>query len=98
MFDALNDSVLATFGEPFTYKKTSGDVILQGVFDESIDRERIGSIGLQDRVFTLSLQQADVAANGIALHETVMLRGLYYQILDIHTDVAGMATLILRAY
>lgn len=98
MFEQMNDSVLTTFGEPFTYKGAAGDVVLQGVFDESIDQEQIGGIGLRDRVFTLSLQTAHVAANGIALRETVRVRGLDYQIIDLHTDVAGMATLILRAY
>lgn len=98
MFDALNDSVLTAFGESFTYKGQGGDVVLEGVFDENIDREQIGGIGLSDRIFTLCLKQTDVAANGIALRETVMVRGVYYQILDIHIDVADMATLILRAY
>jgi len=98
MFDAMNDSVLTVFGEPFTYKGPGGDVILEGVFDEKVDQERVAGIGLADRVFTLSLKQSDVESNVIALRETVQVRGLVYQILDIHTDVAGMATLILRAY
>lgn len=55
MFDAMNDSVLNVFGEPFTFKGAGGNVVLQGVFDEQVDKERIGGIGLRDRVFTLSL-------------------------------------------
>lgn len=98
MFDGLNDSVLSAFAEPFTCKGPAGDVVLQGVFDEQADRERFGGIDVQGRVFTLSLKQADVAANGIARHETVRVRGMDYQIIGIDADVAGMATLILRAY
>ncbi|MGR8932652.1 MAG: head-tail joining protein [Gammaproteobacteria bacterium] len=98
MFDGLNDSVLSAFGEPFTFKGQSADVVLTGVFDERIDREAVGGIGLSDRVFTLSLRQSDVETAGITLRDTVQVRGLDYQVLDIHTDVAGMTSLILRAY
>jgi len=98
MFDTLNESVLTVFGEPFTYKGSGGAAILEGVFDERVDQERIGGIGLADRVFTLSLKQSDAESSAIAIRETVQVRGMNYQIIDIHTDVGGMTTLILRPY
>lgn len=98
MFAAMDDAILAAFAEPFTYKGAVGDVVLQGVFDETIDPAKIGGIGVQDREFTLSLPQAIVTANAIALRNKVQIRGIDYQIVDIQVDVAGMATLFLRAY
>lgn len=98
MFSTMNDAVLATFAEAFTFKGAAGDVVLQGVFDETIDPEKIGGIGVQDRVFTLSLPSSMVSANAISLRNKVMVRGMDYQIIDIQVDVSGMATLTLRAY
>lgn len=98
MFKGMNEAILSAFVEPFTYKAAGGDLLLQGVFDDQVQQRDLGGVGFTDRLYTLSLDSAVVIAQGIALQESVVVRGVYYQVVDIHADVTGLATLMLRKY
>jgi hypothetical protein len=96
--ESLNQSVLMTFAEPFTYKASAGDVLLQGIFDDKTATEQAGGSGFMDRSYSLQLLQATVVVNAIELRKTVTVRDVDYQIIDIQSDTSGMATLSLRRY
>jgi hypothetical protein len=96
MFSDLNQIALETFAEPFTLKKTGGDVALRGVFGDSTDPNAVASAGYADRQYSLAL--ADIDAAAIGLRATVTVRGVDYQVVDRDVDLSGMITLTLRRY
>jgi hypothetical protein len=99
MFDILNQATLAVFAEPFTYKGNGSlSILLQGVFGDQVSQEAMAGAGFGDRVYNLQLLQTTVAANAIGLRDTVEVRGVGYQVIDLQTDSTGLTTLHLRRY
>lgn len=99
MFDALNNVCLDVFSEPFVYKGNGAAyVLLQGVFGDQVNQETMAGAGYADRIYVLQLLQTTIDNNGIKLRETVNVRDIDYQIVDLQTDSFGMATLSLRRY
>lgn len=99
MFDVLNAAALAVFAEIFTFKGNGSlNVPLQAVFDDQVKQEALAGAGFGDRVYTLQLLKTTVDSNAIALRDTVAVRGVDYQIIDLQTDSTGMTTLTLRRY
>lgn len=96
MFSALNQAVISTFAQDgFIYKGNS----LYGIFDDKPADATAGSVSFQDKTYTLSVLETVVAENKIEALETILFKGIKYQILSpIQTDSAGMSTLTLRKY
>jgi hypothetical protein len=94
----LNAACLSTFAETVLFKLMGGDVPLQAVFDIERPKDDIGAAPFSNDYYTLELLQSDINANGIALRDTVTVRGVDYQILEIADDTAGMAMLKIRRY
>lgn len=94
----LNETCLSTFAETVTFNLTAGDVELQAVFDKESPNGDIGGAPFSNDYYTLELLQSDITAHGIALRDTVTVRGIGYQVLEMADDTAGMATLKIRRY
>jgi len=97
-FSALNAACLAAFTEPVSFELTGGDVVLPAVFGLEQAKGDIGGAPFGNDYYTLELLQSDITGNGIELRNTVNVRGVRYQILELMDDTAGMATLKIRRY
>lgn len=98
MFSPVNDAVLSTFSEPFTYKGIGGDVLLQGVFAELPATDSLGNVTFGDRTFALDIPKTALDTHNIEIRQTVNVRGDDYQIINLQTDETGFSTLTLRRY
>lgn len=98
MFAYLNKAILNTFPEPFVYKGLGGDVSLNGVFTEDFNQDSLGTAGFGDKVHRLDVDLADVTAAGVVARQKVTVRGIEYHILDVQSDLSGMASLTLRRF
>jgi hypothetical protein len=95
-YDSFNAACLNTFSEPVSFIKTSGNVALQAVFDRQLPTETIGGAVFIDNAYILTLPSAAISANAIGLRDTVSVRGLAYQILDIIDDTGGLSVLKIK--
>lgn len=98
MFDVLNSVCLSAFAEPFTYHSETAPVLLQAVFDDKPQTEHLQGASYGNKRFSLQLEQSTVEANAIQIMQTVTVRGVDYQIIDMDSDISGMATLGLRRF
>lgn len=94
----MDSMVLATFAEPFILQSTTGDITLQGVFDDRDSQDPVKTALYGDRVYILTISAETFAANDIAIYSTVIVREISYQVIDTHYDVANVMALILRKY
>jgi hypothetical protein len=97
-YSELNAAIMGTFAEPVTLIRQAGNIVVQAVLDMESPGERIGSATYTSDYYTLELLQADVDAYSIAQRDTISVRGVSYQVLELMVDVAGMATLKIRRY
>lgn len=97
-FIDVNAAVLSDFAEPVLFALPVGSVFLPAIYDTEQDIDRVADLPVNGDVKTLSMLQSDVDAHSIQIRETVTVRGINYQILDIAHDAAGFSTLQIRRY
>lgn len=95
LFGAINDAILAVFGEPeeFTLTKDTATVVTaKGVFDGRhylIESE--GDAGVTEYMTTLACKRADVMP--VPIDSTVVVRSTTYLVKDVRPDSEGWVVL-----
>jgi hypothetical protein len=95
---ALNNLCLSAFAEPALFSTFDGEKSLKAIFELNMITEGVGSANFSSFYSALTLLKSDIDANQIALRDTVQVRDISYQILEISEDIAGMAKLKIRQY
>lgn len=89
---------MGTLGEPARFKLEDGDRVLNTLFDVENESNGIGALPFAGGHYTLTVAQDAVELYGIGLRQTVTVRRVDYQIIDMVSDTTGMAVLKIRKY
>lgn len=90
---------MAFFAEPFTLKRQGyPDAPLNGIFTQEISDKTLGAATFTDRLYHLHLEQTIATDYKIAPQQSVTLKNITYQIVDVQNDTNNLSTLTLRRF
>jgi hypothetical protein len=95
----LNASLLKTFGEAVLVNKTGGVSSINAIVERIEQNTSLGSVVFNDAQLRLTMAQADLTRCPLGEINTINVRGLEYQALEIIPDViGGLATIKIRKF